>query len=101
MCNGKPAKYPEQNVNPCWDKCDFLTEEEAIEYTIHYLGPYRVDYSSIKCGKLCVYDANEYYKATVQIILIELPLHTREVPTIDKEFHCSCGRTYKSGSHIK
>lgn len=38
--NGRPAKYPEIKVHKSWTNNKFNTFEEALAYTLNWLGPY-------------------------------------------------------------
>ena len=37
--DGKPAQYPDFDVHPSWDCCEFETFEDAVAYARHWLGP--------------------------------------------------------------
>ena len=40
--NNKPAKYPECQVDPSWDKNEYETFQEAVDYAVKWLGKYAV-----------------------------------------------------------
>lgn len=48
--NSKPAKYPDHNVDPSWDNCEFETFEDAHRYANYWLGcpPDALDYGFLE-----------------------------------------------------
>lgn len=60
MDTNRCAKYPDCEVHPSWDKCDYDTFEKAEKYALNWLGCFSPGPNVLKLGEPFTYGSEAF-----------------------------------------